>query len=402
MNGLLPVKEALARVLDGVMPLPGEEIALADAAGRVLAAAIVADRSQPPFPASAMDGYAVRAADIAEVPVRLQIIGRSVAGRRFDGKIGKGQAVRIFTGAPLPEGADTILIQENAGKPEGDMVEALESAAAGRHIRPAGIDFAAGDLLLPAGRQLDAAALSLAAAANRPYLNVVRRPLVAIIATGDELVLPGSTPTADQIIASNSFGVAALVQEAGGEVLDLGIVADDVNAIGLAIDAAKDAGAHVIVTLGGASVGDLDLVGPALAERGMTPGFWKIAMRPGKPLMFGLLGAARVLGMPGNPVSTLVCSHVFLKPLVAGLAGLAFTPDLREAVLGTPMQANDHRQDFVRAVVETSGGQLVATPFKMQDSSMLQTLAAANALIIRPPHAPAVPEGAACRVLMLR
>lgn len=402
MGGLLPVDEALARVLEGVVPLPGEEVALADAAGRILAKDVVANRSQPPFPASAMDGYAVRAEDIKNVPVQLTIIGHSIAGKRFDGGIGPGEAVRIFTGAPVPDGADTILIQENTSPPDGHLVEARQSETAGRHIRIAGLDFNAGDVVLTAGRQLDAAALSLAAASNHPFLSVIRRPLVAIIATGNELVLPGTEPAPDQIIASNSYGVAGLIRDSGGEVLDLGILPDDLDRIGAAIVMAIASGADIIVTLGGASVGDHDLVGPALAAQGMVPDFWKIAMRPGKPLMFGRLGAARVLGLPGNPVSSLVCSHLFLKPLVAGLAGRSFVPDLRQAILGTSMPANDHRSDYVRAIAEDKNGQLVATPFSRQDSSMLTTLAQANALIIRGPHASKAPAGSPCQLLMLR
>lgn len=402
MAGLLPVDEALARVLDGVGPLPAETVDLREAAGRVLAADIVARRAQPPFNTTAMDGYAVRAADIATVPARLSVIGESAAGKRFAGVVGAGEAVRIFTGAPLPEGADTILIQENAIDCGDRLVEAQESAAPGKHIRHAGLDFEAGDVLLPAGRALDPAALSLAAAANHPRLAVVRRPLVAILATGGELVAPGAEPAADQIVASSGFGIAALVREAGGTVLDLGIEPDDLPGIGAAIRRAREARADVIVTLGGASVGDHDLVGKALADEGMTPGFWKVAMRPGKPLMSGRFGETRVLGLPGNPVSSLVCGHLFLKPLVAALAGNPSAADLREAVLGTAMKANDHRQDYVRAVAERRGDGLVATPFPVQDSSMLRTLTAANALIVRPPHAPPAAAGERCRVIMLR
>lgn len=402
MGGLLPVDEALARVLEGIVPLPGEEVALADAAGRILAKDVVAKRAQPPFPASAMDGYAVRAADIKNAPVQLAIIGHSIAGKRFNGSIGPGEAVRIFTGAPVPDGADTILIQENTSAPGGNLVEARQSEIAGRHIRIAGLDFNEGDVVLCAGRQLDAAALSLAAAANHPVLSVTRRPLVAIIATGNELVLPGVEPAPDQIIASNSYGVVGLIRDSGGEVLDLGIVPDDLDKIGDAIAMAVASCADIIVTLGGASVGDHDLVGPALAAQGMVPDFWKIAMRPGKPLMFGRLGSARVLGLPGNPVSSLVCSHLFLKPLVAGLGGRPFAPDLRQATLGAAMPANDHRRDYVRAIAEDKNGQLVATPFSQQDSSMLTTLAQANALIIREPQASQAPVGTPCQLLMLR
>lgn len=402
MAGLLPVDEALARVLDGVGPLAPETVDIGHAAGRVLAADIVAPRAQPPFITTAMDGYAVRAADIATVPARLAVIGESAAGKRFAGTVGPGEAVRIFTGAPVPDGADTILIQENAAGCGDGMIEARETAAPGRHIRPAGLDFAAGDVLLAAGRALDPAALSLAAAANQPRLAVVRRPRVAILATGDELVAPGVEPARDQIVAANGFGIAALAREAGGEVLDLGIEPDDLPRIRAAIRHAIEADADVIVTLGGASVGDHDLVGEALAAEGMTPGFWKVAMRPGKPLMFGRFGKTRVLGLPGNPVSSLVCGHLFLKPLLSALAGRPAQANMREAVLGAAMPANDHRQDYVRAAVEERDGEMVATPFPVQDSSMLRTLAVAGGLIVRPPHAPPAAAGERCRLILLR
>ena len=403
MAGLIPVDEALARLLAGVAPCPAEEVALADAAGRALAADIVASRTQPPFDASAMDGYAVRAADVAALPATLAVIGESIAGRRFDGTLGPGQAVRIFTGAPVPQGADAILLQEDARKVADGRIEALEAAPAGRHIRRAGLDFTAGELLLPAGRVLDAAALSLAAAANHPRVAVVRAPLVAVLATGTELVAPGTAPGPDQIVASNSFGVASLAPEAGAKTLDLGIVPDYRGQMAAAIRRALDAKADVIVTLGGASVGDHDLVQEVLTGEGMALDFWKIAMRPGKPLMFGRLDGTRVLGLPGNPVSSLVCAHLFLKPLVAALAGRTAAHDMREAVLGTAMKVNDHRQDYVRATVSAdAAGLLVATPFATQDSSMLKTLAAANGLILRTPNAPAAAAGAPCRVMMLR
>lgn len=402
MAGLLPVDEALHRLLDDVTALPAEEIAIGEAAGRVLAAPIEARRTQPPFPASAMDGYAVRAADTTEPSARLTVIGQSIAGKRFDGVVRPGEAVRIFTGAPVPEGADAVLLQEDAEVGGEHAIRALEPTPAGRHIRPAGLDFRTGDLLLPRGRILDAAALSLAAAANHPRLPVVRAPLVAVLATGSELMPPGSEPGPDHIIASNGYGTAALAREAGARILDLGIAPDDRDVLAARIRDALAADADVIVTLGGASVGDHDLVRDVLAGEGMTLDFWKIAMRPGKPLMFGRLSATRVLGLPGNPVSSLVCAHLFLKPLLARLGGRTHVPDVRDAILGEAMKANDHRQDYVRAVASHEDGRLVATPFAMQDSSMLTTLAEANALIIREANAAASAAGAPCRVLMLR
>jgi molybdopterin molybdotransferase len=398
---LISVEEALGRLLADVTPLGAETVPLSEAAGRVLAAPIRALRTQPPFPASAMDGYAVQAADLAP-GARLAVVGTAPAGAPFAGTVAAGQAVRIFTGAPVPAGADTVLIQENAKRLDDATIEVLEPAAAGRNIRRAGLDFAEGDSLLAAGRLLDAAALSLAAAANHPRLAVAKRPLVAIIATGDELLEPGSTPGPGQIIASNGFGVAAIAKADGAEVLDLGIVADRHEDIASRIGEALDAEADIIVTLGGASVGDHDLVNAVLTAQGMALDFWKLAVRPGKPLMSGRLGPTRVLGLPGNPVSTLVCSHLFLRPLLAALTGRRFDPDIREARLAAAMEANDQRQDYVRAAVSPGPEGLTATPFGVQDSSMLKVLADANGLIIRPPHAPMAPAGATVPVLMLR
>ncbi|TIP04266.1 MAG: molybdopterin molybdotransferase MoeA [Mesorhizobium sp.] len=399
---LVPVAEALARLLDGATPLPGESISLAEAAGRVLAEPVVALRTQPPFNASAMDGYAARSADVASAPAQLEVIGMAPAGRGFSGTVGEGQAVRIFTGAPLPEGADTIVIQENVRDLGGGKIEVTEPTAEARNVRRRGLDFGEGDVLLEKGRLLDAAALSLAASANHPALNVVRQPVVAIIATGDELLPPGSTLGPDQIISSNAYGVAAAAQSVGARALDLGIAADRQEAIAALVRKAVQAGADVIVTLGGASVGDHDLIHDVLTGEGMRLDFWKIAMRPGKPLMFGRLGNVRCIGLPGNPVASIVCSQLFLKPLLARLGGRDFRQDIRTARLGAAMPPNDLRQDYVRAVVREDAGALNATPFGIQDSSMLRMLADANGLIVREPFAPAAEAGAECSVLMLR
>jgi len=400
---LLPVKEALERLLYGAVPGEGEVVPIGEAADRVLAEDVKALRTQPPFDASAMDGYAVRTADVAAAPVTLSVIGEAPAGKAFAGEIAAGEAVRIFTGAPLPAGADTIVIQENARRLDDGRVEILEPISLWRNIRREGLDFSTGDLLLEKGRLLDAGAVSLAAAANHATLPVVRRPVLAIIATGDELLPPGSKPGPDQIIASNGFGVAAIGRSVGADILDLGIVPDSRPAISARIRHALEHKADVIVTLGGASVGDHDLTHEALVAEGMTLDFWKIAMRPGKPLMFGRRGATRFFGLPGNPVASLVCSNLFLKPLLSRLGGRPFRQDIREAILAKPMPANDLRQDYVRAILrDEEDGSLTATPFEVQDSSMLKTFAESNGLIIREPFASAAEAGSPCMVLRLR
>jgi len=399
---LLPVTAALAQLLDGAAPKTAERVPLHGAAGRVLAEPLKALRTQPPFNASAMDGYAVQAADTNDASKTLKIIGEAPAGKQFSGRVGAGQAVRIFTGAPVPEGADAVLIQENAQAGEGS-VRAVEPVASGRNIRRRGLDFNEGDVLLAKGRVLDPAALALAASANHPRLPVVAKPIVAIIATGDELLLPGSAPGPDQIISSNAYGVAPICAEAGAEVIDLGIARDSIDAITKLVSNALEVKADIIVTLGGASVGDHDLVHQALTQAGMSLAFWKIAMRPGKPLMFGRLGAARCIGLPGNPVASLLCTQLFIRPLVRRLAGY---PDehaaLQDAVLCLDMAENDLRQDYVRARVDTVDGRLLATPFPSQDSSMLRVLADSNAAIVRPPFDAARKAGDACQVMMLR
>lgn len=399
---MIPVDEALDLLLGGIERLDMETVPLDLAGHRVLAGPIVAGRTHPPFDASAMDGYAVRAADVETVPARLAVIGESAAGRRFAGTVGAGDAVRIFTGAPVPQGADTILIQEDAER-DGDLITATETVAAGRHIRRAGLDFHKGDILLEAGRRVDPQALALIAAAAATSVEVVRRPRVAIIATGDELVKSGAPRTDDQIIASNSFGVAQMVHDAGGEAIDLGIVGDDEAAIAAALDRAIAKRSDVIVTLGGASVGDHDLTAKAFSAKGVDLAFWKIAMRPGKPLMAGRLGATTLLGLPGNPVSAMVCAELFLRPLLAALQGQRHRRRLFRAVLDGNLGPNDRRQDYVRATVRLEDdGELVVTPMNVQDSSMLRMLARANCLIVREPLAPPQSVGDPCRLLLLR
>ncbi len=402
MKQLISVEAAVALVLKDTQALPPEMATLHDAAWRVLAEDIVALRTQPPFNAAAMDGYSVCDAD-AWQGAELTVIGESAAGRAFDGAIATGQAVRIFTGAPVPEGAGTVVMQEDVEVTAPGAIRVVGVVQAGRHVRRRGLDFAEGRTLLAKGTFLDAASLSLAAAGGHPNLPVVRRPRIAILATGDELVLPGTEPGPDQIVASNGFGVAALARKAGAVFTDLGIVPDDHALIRDAISKAFADGADILVTLGGASVGDHDLIKPVLADLGVPLGFWQIAMRPGKPLMHGRHGDAHVLGLPGNPVSSLVCAHLFLLPLIASLSGRAYASPLASARLAQKMKANDQRQDYVRAQLQRqSDGSLTAMPFDIQDSSMLSVLAASDGLIIRPPHAPEASAGAETQVLLLR
>ncbi len=404
MSGPIPVAEALARILAGLPgPVAPETVAIAEAAGRTLAEAVRATRTQPPFPASAMDGYAVRAADIATCPATLRIVGTSAAGHGFTGTLEAGEAVRIFTGAPVPEGADAILIQENAEAEDGRVV-ARESVAAGRFVRPSGLDFRAGDTLLHPGETLDARRTALAAAAGHARLTVRRRPRVAILATGDELVAPGEPARWDQIVASNTLAVAALAREAGAETLDLGIVGDTLEALEEALTRAVAARADILVTLGGASVGDHDLVQSALTRQGLELGFWRVALRPGKPLMHGRLGATTVIGLPGNPVSSIVCGLLFVVPAIRALLGDPRAGEDRSepATLGQDMPANDGRQDYLRARLDTAPDRLpIVHPENRQDSSMLSVLGQAEALLIRAPHAPAAAAGAPCRILRL-
>lgn len=401
---LLPVDDALERLLHSASPPDkSESVPLHEAYGRVLSSDVTARLTQPPFDSSAMDGYALRHEDIVELGSTLNVIGRAAAGHAFSGTVGKGEAVRIFTGAPVPAGADTVLLQEDAEALEGERIRTTFVPPKGRHIRPRGQDFLEGECVLRQGELLDAGRLTVAAAMNHPVLHVYARPKVALLATGDELVPPGSALSASQIVASNGYGVAAIAREAGAEVIDLGIAGDDSNAILDAVDWARACGADVLVTLGGASVGDLDLVQPVLRSAGMELDFWRIAMRPGKPLMVGRLGGMQIVGLPGNPVSAMVCSLLFLDPLVRRLARLPGAERRAFAVAGSPLSGNDHRQDHLRAKLSLrEDGAMVATPFEKQDSSMMKIFASADCLIVRPPFAEPAEAGDPCEVLLLR
>src|SRR5215213_7770599 len=385
----MPVAEALARVLAGAEPLPAEALSLVKAHGRVLAADVKALRTQPPSDVSAMDGYAARAADVSKPPVRLKLIGEVAAGHPFKGEVHAGEVARIFTGGVVPPGADTIVIQENTTR-DGDAVTVTVSAGKGRHIRAAGLDFNTGAVLLSKGRRLSDRDLALAAAMNHPTVPVHRRPKVAVLATGDELVMPGSDPGFGEIVYSNGYATMALARREGCEVIDLGIVPDRLGETSAAVRRARDGGADILVTSGGASVGDYDLVQKALAAEGLALSFWKVALRPGRPMMHGRLGAMHALGLPGNPVSSYVCAVLFLVPLLRRLAG---RPDVATAIdvarLGCDLPSNDERADYLRATLALGpDGVPVATPAPVQDSSMLTKLARADCLLIREPHAP--------------
>lgn len=396
----LSVAEALARILDGIRPTEPESVPIASAHGRVLAAPLAARHTQPPFNSSAMDGYAVRLADVAAIPARLKVIGVSAAGRGWHGPVGPGEAARIFTGAPVPAGADAIVIQENTTR-DGDIVVVGEGEIDPGYIRRKGFDFTAGQVLLHDGRRLDSRALTLAAAMGHGEVSVRRKPVVAMLATGDELVLPGTEPQRDQIVCSNPYGLAAMIAQAGGEPRFLGIARDTREALKEKLAEARDA--DIILTIGGASVGDHDLVGPVLAELGMTLDFWKIDMRPGKPLMYGRLGSQRVLGLPGNPVSSMITGRLFLVPaLLAMLGQPAHATARRTARLAASMPKNGFREHYARATLETApDGETLVRPVHSQDSSLLVPLAAADVLVIQPPNAPAWPAGTPVEVLLL-
>jgi molybdopterin molybdotransferase len=399
---LMPVADALSAVLAGAEPLPEEMVALDAAHHRVLARDVAALRTQPPQAMSAMDGYAVRATDASHVAARLKVIGEVAAGRPFETALRAGEAVRIFTGGVIPEGADAVVIQEDTVR-DGDSIDVTEAAVAGRHIRPAGVDFHEGDVLLRGGRRLTDRDLSLAAGMNHPQLPVRRCPKIAVLATGDELVMPGTTPGPSQIVYSNGYALRALARAEGADTIDLGIAADTIAATTDGIRRARDLGADILITIGGASVGDHDLIKQSLEAEGVGIAFWRIAMRPGKPMMHGRLGAMRVIGLPGNPVSSYVCGFLFMAPLIRALSGRSDVHHATEAaMLGRDLAANDAREDYLRVQLEErADGVLVATPVDHQDSSLLGNLAAAQALVIRSPFAPAVSAGSPCVILRL-
>jgi molybdopterin molybdotransferase len=389
---MISVEEALARLIAPLSALPPEQIALSDGLGRVLAERVAARRTQPPFAASAMDGYAVRAEDLEQIPATLRIVAEVPAGAAFSGRIEKGEAARIFTGAPMPAGSDTVVIQENTER-EGDKVRVLEGARRGRYVRPDGLDFREGEALLEAGRRLTARDIGLLAAMNRPWLYVHRRPRIGIMSTGDEIVMPGEPIGPNQIVSSNALALAAFVEACGGLPLSVGNAPDDPEA--LRRMAAATRGVDMLVTTGGVSVGEHDLVRSALLEDGLELDFWQIAMRPGKPLMVGRYRGTPMLGLPGNPVSTFVCALLFLGPALARLSGAPERGEpMARARLAVPLGENDRRQDYLRArLSRAADGVLEVAPFEVQDSSMMRILASADCLVLRPPQAPPAAAG---------
>ncbi len=395
---LLPVADALARILRLVEITDTETVPVADCAGRVLAADAVATRNQPPFAASAMDGYAVRASDALK-GARLKVTGEAAAGNGHAAPVGSGEAVRIFTGAPVPEGADTVLIQENAAR-HGDTVEVLVSPRPWDNIRPLGMDFTEG-FRLTAPRRLTGRDAALLAAMNVAGVTVRRRPVVALIPTGDELVRPGETPGPGQIVSSNDIGLAAMLTAAGAAPRRCAIARDNRESLLAALDEAKDA--DIIVTLGGASVGDHDLVAGVFGEAGLSLDFYKIAMRPGKPLMAGRIGGRTMLGLPGNPVSAMVCGEIFLRPAIDAALGLPAGPRAtRTAFLAHDLGPNGPREHYMRATVTLAAdGTLRCEVAADQDSSLVGILARANALAVLAPNAPAARAGAPVPVILL-
>lgn len=392
---MITVDEALDRIFALCPVLPAETVALRHAAGRVLAAPVAARLTQPPFASSAMDGYAIRDADHRPGAV-LTVIGEAAAGRGFAGRIEDGQTARIFTGAPVPAGAERVVLQEDVRR-AGDRITLGGALESGRHIRPSGQDFRAGDRIA-APRRLRPADLGLIAAMNLAEVPVARRPVVALIATGDELVMPGEEPGPDQIVASNSFALAAMAEAEGAEVRMLPIARDREDSLRYVLSIAR--GADLIVTIGGASVGDHDIVGKVAGEMGLERAFWKIAMRPGKPLMAGAMAGSVMLGLPGNPVSSIVCAHLFMLPVIRAMQGLPAGPaPRRTGLLAVGVEANGPREHYMRATVERDGGAVALRPFDRQDSALLSILSKADALLVRPANDPARAAGEAAEYI---
>ena len=389
---MIAVEEAVARIMSALKPLDSEQVPLGSATGRVLAADAYAKTDQPPFAVSMMDGYAVRSADKGT----RRVIGSAPAGHPFTGTVGPGDALRLFTGSVVPDGADAVLAQEDAQR-DGDQVDFTQVAAPGKFIRPRGLDFQAGSLLIPQGRCLTSRDLALLAAGDLADVPVRRRPVIAFAATGDELSRPGQPRKPGGIVASSVYGLDAMISQWGGLPQDLGILPDKPEAIAALAKVECD----LLVTLGGASVGDHDLVQAALGPQGFALDFWKIAMRPGKPLIFGHLGATPLLGLPGNPVSSMVCALLFLRPAISAMLGSSTQTPLTPARLVGSLKANDGRQDYLRAACEWRDGNLWVRPFPAQDSSMLKVFAEADALIVRKPHAPLLEDGATVEIIPL-
>jgi molybdopterin molybdotransferase len=397
---MISVSEAEERILAALKPMPLEQIMITDSFGRVVGEDVKSRRTQPPMAVSAMDGYAVRAADVQNIPTDLKIVGYSPAGGSYDETIKEGETVRIFTGAPIPAGADAIVIQEDTLLTDNN-VRINRGAPAGKYVRPAGLDFAEGDVLIPKGTRMTARHVGLTAAMNVPWLMTYRKPRVAILATGDEIVMPGEEIGRNQIVSSNAIALAAFVRAMGAEPVLLGIAPDDRDS--LRRMAYGIVGNDMLLTTGGASVGDHDLVQDVLREGGMNVDFWRIAMRPGKPLMFGDIGGIPVLGLPGNPVSSLVCAMIFLRPALARMQGAVEADrDTTYLKLADDLPKNDRRQDYLRATFETdNNGETVVRSFHHQDSSMMATLTHADGLIGRPAHGPALSAGERVEVLRM-
>ncbi len=397
---MISVNEALARITGPLQPVATEIVPLAEGVGRVLAEDIVARRTHPPTAVSAMDGYAVRAVDVAVVPVALTIVGEAPAGGAYDSTVGAGEAVRIFTGGPLPDGTDAIVMQELASR-EGNTVSINKSVPVHEFVRPAGLDFSAGDPGPRAGQVLTPRAIGVIAAMDSPRVRVRCRPRIALLASGDELVAPGKAVSAHQIVNSNSHALAALVRANGGEPIDLGIASDTSESLQKLAAGAE--GTDLLITLGGASVGDHDLVQKALGDKGLEVNFWKVAMRPGKPMISGTFGSTAMIGLPGNPVSAMVCGLIFVIPALRKLLGLNADPIIREwAQLGTPLTANGHREAYLRGdCCRADDGVLLASPFDLQDSSVQSGLAEANCLIVQPPDGPAMETGEQIEIIPL-